>query len=382
MPEVSTLFWDNGGVILTNGWDRTSRRAAVDKFKLDWADFEDRHELMLNDFETARATLDEYLRRVVFYRDRPFTLDDFKKFMFEQSQPFPESLDFIKKLAQTHRYPMCSLNNESLELNEYRIRTFKLRDYFESFFSSCYLGLRKPNIEIYKLALKITQREPQECVMIDDRGLNLETAKEIGIHTIQFKNVSQLRADLAQLDIVVASVHSRFDQPMDVMTARLLRAHQRKALKNDLWLYVQDLHKVTEMYREEFTVLVNGYLDQVSRRVLRSLPATHKLAYYLVRIQAMSQLAELAAWMMDQPVRQVPIIRQHGRLLADLPFRKESPVPVPARVFRPHWRDLDPYMRVDDIGWADGALVVTGSASRKQYDLALPRPTRPRNWCN
>jgi len=202
MPEVSTLFWDNGGVILTNGWDRTSRRAAVDKFKLDWADFEDRHELMLNDFETGRATLDEYLRRVVFYRDRPFTTDDFKKFMFEQSQPFPESLDFIKKLAHTHRYPMCSLNNESLELNEYRIRTFKLRDYFECFFSSCYLGLRKPNIEIYKLALKITQREPQECVMIDDRGLNLETAKEIGIHTIQFKNVSQLRADLAQLDIV------------------------------------------------------------------------------------------------------------------------------------------------------------------------------------
>ena len=202
MPEVSTLFWDNGGVILTNGWDRTSRRAAVDKFKLDWADFEDRHELMLNDFETGRATLDEYLRRVVFYRDRPFTTDDFKKFMFEQSQPFPESLDFIKKLAHTHRYPMCSLNNESLELNEYRIRTFKLRDYFESFFSSCYLGLRKPNIEIYKLALKITQCAPQECVMIDDRGLNLETAREIGIHTIQFKNVSQLRADLAQLDIV------------------------------------------------------------------------------------------------------------------------------------------------------------------------------------
>ena len=93
---------------------------------------------------------------------------------------------------------MCSLNNESLELNEYRIHTFKLRDYFESFFSSCYLGLRKPNIEIYKLALKITQCEPEECVMIDDRGLNLET----GIHTIQFKSVSQLRADLAQLDIV------------------------------------------------------------------------------------------------------------------------------------------------------------------------------------
>ena len=201
MPDVGTLFWDNGGVILTNGWDRTSRRAAVDKFKLDWADFEDRHELMLNDFETGRITLDEYLRRVVFYREHTFTVEDFKKFMFEQSQPFPDSLDYLKKLAQTRQYTIASLNNESLELNEYRIHTFRLRDYFEAFFSSCYLGLRKPNVEIYKLALKITQREPSECVMIDDRGLNLETAKELGMHTIQVKSFAQMKSDLEKLNI-------------------------------------------------------------------------------------------------------------------------------------------------------------------------------------
>src|SRR5271154_1855887 len=202
MVEVSTLFWDNGGVILTNGWDRTSRRAAVDKFKLDWADFEDRHELMLDGFETGRVTLDEYLRRTVFYREHNFTPEDFKKFMFDQSQPFPDSLDFLKKLAQTRRYMLASLNNESKELNEYRIKTFRLRNYFEAFFSSCYLALRKPNIEIYKLALKIAQREPEECVMIDDRGLNLETAKEIGMNIIQFRSVAQLRGDLEKLHIV------------------------------------------------------------------------------------------------------------------------------------------------------------------------------------
>ena len=202
MTEISALFWDNGGVILTNGWDRNSRRAAVEKFHLDWADFEDRHELMLNDFETGRVTLDEYLRRTVFYREHPFTPDDFKKFMFEQSQPFPESLDFLKRLAQTRRYIVASLNNESKELNEYRIKTFNLLQYFEAFFSSCYLGLRKPSAEIYRLVLKITQRSPEECVMIDDRGLNLETAKEIGIHTIQFKSVTQLRADLAKLNVL------------------------------------------------------------------------------------------------------------------------------------------------------------------------------------
>jgi putative hydrolase of the HAD superfamily len=202
MAEVSTLFWDNGGVILTNGWDRNSRRAAVEKFTLDWADFEDRHELMLNDFETGRVTMDEYLRRTVFYREHLFTLTDFRKFMFDQSQPFPESLDLLKKLAQTRRYMLAALNNESTELNEYRIHTFRLRDYFEAFFSSCYLALRKPNVEFYKLALKITQRAPEECVMIDDRGLNLETAREIGMHTIQVKSLAQLRADLAKLNVI------------------------------------------------------------------------------------------------------------------------------------------------------------------------------------
>ncbi len=201
MAKVKVLFWDNGGVILTNGWDRGSRRNAVEKFNLDWADFEDRHELMLNAFECGQASLDEYLRRTVFYREHAFTPDDFKKFMFAQSQAFPESLDFLGKLTATGRYFSAALNNESLEINDYRIRTFKLRDYFKAFFSSCYLGVRKPDRGIYSLALKITQSAPEECAMVDDRGLNLECAKEMGMHTIQFQNVEQLREDLARLGV-------------------------------------------------------------------------------------------------------------------------------------------------------------------------------------
>jgi putative hydrolase of the HAD superfamily len=201
MTTVNTLFWDNGGVFLTNGWDRNSRHAAVEKFQLDWTDFEDRHELMLNAFETDRASLDEYLRRTVFYKPRAFTPDDFKSFMFEQSQAFPEPIAFLGEMARLGRYSMASLNNESREINEYRIHKFHLRDYFKAFFSSCYLGVRKPEEQIYRLALEISQREPGECILIDDRGLNLECAREIGMHTIQFKNVVQLRGDLAQLGV-------------------------------------------------------------------------------------------------------------------------------------------------------------------------------------
>jgi putative hydrolase of the HAD superfamily len=203
VPAIKALFWDNGGVILTNGWDRHSRRAAVEKFHLDWADFEDRHELMLDAFETGRATLDQYLHRTVFYREHSFTPADFKAFMFEQSQAYPEPLAFLGKIARMRRFLVASLNNESREINEYRIEKFKLRDYFEAFFSSCYLGVRKPDPGIYGLALKITQQSPAECILIDDRGLNLECAREIGMQTILFKDLAQLRADLAHFDILI-----------------------------------------------------------------------------------------------------------------------------------------------------------------------------------
>jgi putative hydrolase of the HAD superfamily len=204
MAGIEMLFWDNGGVILSNGWDRRSRRKAVEHFHLDWEDFADRHELMLNAFETGEATLEQYLQRTVFYRPRPFTIEEFKSFMFEQSQPFPESLDFLAQLARGRRCSMAALNNESREINEYRINQFRLRDYFESFFSSCYLGLRKPDAEIYRRVLAITQRKPETCVMIDDRDLNLECARELGMQTIQFQNVAQLRRDLARLGITLA----------------------------------------------------------------------------------------------------------------------------------------------------------------------------------
>lgn len=201
MTDITTLFWDNGGVILTNGWDRRSRKAAAEKFQLDTNEFEDRHELMLDSFEKGEITLDEYLRRTVFYNERSFTMEEVKQFMFAQSQPFPESLDFLGKLARRRRYLIAALNNESLELNEYRVRKFRLRDYFEAFFSSCYLRMRKPLAGIYEQSLKITQRDPAECILIDDRGLNLECARELGMNTIQFQDVAQLRDDLKRCGV-------------------------------------------------------------------------------------------------------------------------------------------------------------------------------------
>ena len=201
MDKIEALFWDNGGVILTNGWDREARKRAAEKFHLDWDEFSDRHELMLNAFETGQANLDQYMQRTVFYRPRDFKPEDFRAFMFEQSQPFPEALEFCGRISASRKYIMAALNNESREINEYRIKQFKLKNYFEVFFSSCYLGVRKPDIAIYQRVMEIMQRQPSACVMIDDRELNLECARELGLQTIQVKNLDQLKQDLAKLGI-------------------------------------------------------------------------------------------------------------------------------------------------------------------------------------
>ncbi len=66
------------------------------------------------------------------------------------------------------------------------------------FLSSCYLGLRKPDAAIYRLALEITQRRPDECLFIDDRLPNIEAAMQIGMRAIHFQDAAQLRTELGE----------------------------------------------------------------------------------------------------------------------------------------------------------------------------------------
>lgn len=201
MAEISALFWDVGGVLLTNGWDRRSRERAAQKFRLDWEDFEDRHELVVGRFETGRLTLDRYLDRTIFYRERNFAKDVFKLHMFDQSKPIDGTLDVASRLAKSGRYLMATLNNESRELNLYRIEHFELRKRFSLFMSSCFLGVKKPEDEMFRLALDLTQREPEECLFIDDRELNLECAARLRLQTLHFKNAAQLEKDLQKLGL-------------------------------------------------------------------------------------------------------------------------------------------------------------------------------------
>ncbi|HVO79271.1 MAG TPA: HAD family phosphatase [Terriglobales bacterium] len=204
MSQITALFWDVGGVLLSNAWDRAQRARALGTFQLDPAEFQDRHDMLVSSFERGKIGLEEYLDRTVFYRSRPFTREAFKKYVFSLSQPDPEALEIARQLARSRNYLMSTINNESRELNEYRIQTFGLREIFSVFVSSCFVGLRKPEEGIYRLALEITQKRPEECCFIDDRALNLESAAKLGMHVIQMKGAASLREELQMLGVQAA----------------------------------------------------------------------------------------------------------------------------------------------------------------------------------
>jgi putative hydrolase of the HAD superfamily len=198
---VRALFWDVGGVLLSNAWDRTQRLSALEHFRLDEEEFHSRHEMVVSSFERGKITLDEYLDRTVFYRTRSFTREAFKDFMFSLSQPIPEVLSFARALADSGKYLMGTINNESRELNLYRIEHYGLHQIFRLFVSSCFVGLRKPESGIYRLAVEITHMNPEECAFIDDRGINLECAAALGMHTIEMKTLQLLQGDMEKIGV-------------------------------------------------------------------------------------------------------------------------------------------------------------------------------------
>jgi len=199
--HITTLFLDIGGVLLTNGWDHKARRHAAEHFQLDYEDIEERHHLTYDTYEEGKLSLDDYLQRVIFCQKRPFEVDDFKNFMLSRSKPFPEMLQLVQSLKQAHELKTIAVSNEGREINAYRIHTFHLDQVIDTFISSCFVHYRKPDLDIYRIALDVSQAAPNEVAYIDDRLMFVEVASSLGIHGIVHANFSTTRAGLAALGL-------------------------------------------------------------------------------------------------------------------------------------------------------------------------------------
>ena len=199
--DITTLFFDVGGVLLTNGWDHVSREKTAEHFSYDYDASEERHQRVAQSFECGQMNLDDYLDEAVFFQDRPFTKEAFIHFMEQQSQPHPASMEVLGQLAAQGMYQLATINNESLHLNLYRIRTFGLTQYFSAFFSSCFLGVTKPECEIFQKALQITQRPGDACLFVDDREENAAAAQQCGIQAVHLPQPQDLASVLRDKNI-------------------------------------------------------------------------------------------------------------------------------------------------------------------------------------
>ena len=198
---VTTLFLDIGGVLLTNGWDHTIRTHAAEKFGLDYDEMNERHHLTFDTYEEGKLSLDEYLNRVVFYQERSFSREEFKVFMYAQSEPFPDMLKLMRDLKTQHGLQIAAVSNEGRELTVYRVGQFKLGSFIDFFVSSCFVHYRKPDADMYRIALDISQVTPEQVVYIDDRPMFVEIAQELGIRGIIHKDYETTRKTLETMGL-------------------------------------------------------------------------------------------------------------------------------------------------------------------------------------
>lgn len=196
---ITCMFVDIGGVLLTDGWDHHARKRAAMHFKLELAEMEDRHHLTFDTYEEGKLTLEEYLGRVVFYRKRSFTQAALRQFMLAQSKPYPEMIDLVAKLKVQYGLKLVVVSNEARELNAYRIRRFKLDEFVDAFISSCFVHIRKPDADIFRLALDIAQVPARQVVFIDNTSMFVEIAKGFGMRGIVHTDYNSTRAQLAAL---------------------------------------------------------------------------------------------------------------------------------------------------------------------------------------
>lgn len=201
MEEITALFLDVGGVLLTNGWDRNARREAAGTFHLDMAEMDERHHLTFDTYEEGKLSLNEYLERVVFYEPRPFNVQDFKEFMFSRSQPFTDMIDYVKLLKQRYQLHVAVISNEGRELMEYRIAKFGLEEFVDFFIVSSFVHFRKPDKDIYKIALDVAQIPVENGVYIDDREMFVQVATSLGVHGVHHKGLKETQSQLACLGL-------------------------------------------------------------------------------------------------------------------------------------------------------------------------------------
>ena len=202
-PAINTLFLDIGGVLLTNGWDTDLRKQTAKHFALDYEEIYHRHHVTYDIYEEGKMTLDEYLWQIVFYEPRPFTPEDFKTYLLEQAKPYQDTIDLVRRLKAVYGLRVAVVSNEGREIAEDRIRRFHLKEFVDFFIVSSFVHIRKPDLDIYRLAMDVAHVKADEVAYVEDRPLLCDVAARLGLHPVLNRNAQETREKLAELDLVL-----------------------------------------------------------------------------------------------------------------------------------------------------------------------------------
>lgn len=200
---ITTLFLDIGGVLLTNGWDTELRKKTAAHFGLDYEEIYHRHHVTYDTYEEGKMSLDEYLWQIIFYEKRDFTPDDVKKYILEEAKPHQDMIDLVTRLKAVYGLRVAVVSNEGREVAEDRIERFNLKSFVDFFIVSAFVHFRKPDLDIYRLAIDVAQVKPQQVAYIEDRPLLCEVASRLGINSVLNRNATETREKLAKLGLVL-----------------------------------------------------------------------------------------------------------------------------------------------------------------------------------
>lgn len=200
-PTIKAIFTDIGGVLLTNGWDQAARDRACQRFGLDAGELHERHHLTFDTYEEGKLSLDEYLERTVFFEPRSFSVDDFRAFMFAQSRALPDMLEFLAAIKAMYQLKVVAVSNEGRELTQHRVQAFRLGDVIDTFVSSCFVHVRKPDADIFNMALDMTQVAAGDVLYLDDRSMFVDVARGLGLNGVVHKTFAETRAEFGALGL-------------------------------------------------------------------------------------------------------------------------------------------------------------------------------------
>jgi putative hydrolase of the HAD superfamily len=114
-----------------------------------------------------------------------------------------EMIDLVSGLKKKFDLEVAAISNEGRELTVYRIKKFNLKSFIDFFVSSCFVHFRKPDMDIYRMALDISQAEPSRSIYIDDRLLFVEIAQSLGINGIHHIGLEETRQALKNLGLTL-----------------------------------------------------------------------------------------------------------------------------------------------------------------------------------